>query len=412
MRLRRAGSSICKKARTLRVLLINDYGTASGGAERQMIAHRAGLRERGHSVRLFTSDALLVPGWPIEADVTCRGTVGRAQPYVQSWNPWAKAALARELAEYPPDIVHIRMFLWQLSPSILPLLRDIPTLYQAAVYKAICPNGLKLLPDGSNCNRSAGAICLTGGCVSLPTWISAMSQLRRVRKHWGSIDRVVALSGEMATVLEANAIGPVAVVQNGVAIRQARLGLGNPPVLAYAGRLSREKGVDVLIDAFAIACRTIATAKLLIAGDGPLEPRLRQQACDLGVADRVVFLGYLPECELEKVFDEAWAQAVPSLWREPFGNVATEAMMRGTAVIASRLGGLSEIVVDNETGLLISAGDAEALACAITAVLGNRAFAEKLGDAGRQVALAQFSRTSVLDRFEAHYDAILAATKR
>lgn len=376
-----------------------------------MIAHRAGLRERGHSVRLFTSDALLVPGWPIEADVTCRGTIGRAQPYIQSWNPWAKAALARELADYPPDIVHVRMFLWQLSPSILPLLRDIPTLYQAAVYKAICPNGLKLLPDGSNCERRAGAICLTGGCVSLPTWLSAMLQLRRVRRHWGNIDRVVALSSEMAAVLEGNGIGRVAVVQNGIAERPARPALGNPPVLAYAGRLAREKGVEVLIDAFAAASKTIAAARLLIAGEGPLEPELRRQVRDLGIADRVDFLGYLKPAELERAFDVAWAQAVPSLWREPFGNVATETMMRGTAVIASRLGGLGEIVVNEETGLLVREGDREELAGAIEAVLSNRIFAEELGTAGRQRALVHFSRASVLDRFEALYDEMLAATQ-
>lgn len=372
-----------------------------------MIAHRAGLRERGHSVRLFTSDAIQVPGWPIEADATCRGSVGRAQPYVQSWNPWARAALARELADYPPDMVHVRMFLWQLSPAILPLLRNVPTLYQAAVYKAICPNGLKLMPDGSNCDRGAGLICLTGGCVAFPTWVSAMTQLRILGKHRACIDRVVALSSDMAAVLEANAIGPVFVVQNGIAERPARPPLCNPPLIAYAGRLSREKGVDVLIDAFAIASRAIGPAKLLIAGDGPLEAELRRQANDLGMADQVVFLGYLKQHELENVFDAAWAHVVPSLWREPFGNVATEAMMRGTAVIASRLGGLSEIVVDQETGLLVPAGDRQALASAIAAVLGNRVLAERLGEAGRDRALSEFSRTRVLDRFEAHYQAML-----
>ena len=122
----------------LRVLMINDYGMASGGAELQMLALRDGLRARGHSVRLFTSDAALVPGFPLLADRSCRGRTDAMQALSQTVNFSARAALREELAAYPPDVVHIRMFLWQLSPLILPVLRDVPVLFQAAVYKAIC----------------------------------------------------------------------------------------------------------------------------------------------------------------------------------------------------------------------------------------------------------------------------------
>ena len=130
----------------MRILMINDYGRPAGGAELQMLALRDGLRARGHAVRLLASDAELVPGHPLLADRAVPGRTDRLQAAAIVANRAAARAVRAELAEYAPDVVHVRMFLWQLSPLILPALRDVPVLYQAAVYKAICPNGMKLLP--------------------------------------------------------------------------------------------------------------------------------------------------------------------------------------------------------------------------------------------------------------------------
>lgn len=387
----------------MRILLINDYGTASGGAERQMLALRADLRGRGHEVRMLTSDALLVPGWPIEADVTCHGAVGMSQPYRQTWNSDARRVLAEEIRAFRPDLTHIRMFLWQLSPAILPLLAGIPTLYQAAVYKAVCPNGLKLLPDGSECTVAAGVACLRNRCLPPPSWGAAMVQLALVRRYRRHIDRVVALSRDMADTLAANGMPGAEVVHNGIDERPMRPSLGETPIAAYAGRLSREKGVGHLIAAFARIAGSIPAARLLILGSGPEEHALRAQARAAGLDGRVEFRGYLRRDDMERALDGCWVQVVPSLWREPFGNVATEAMMRGNAVIATASGGLAEIVADGETGFLLPGGDTRALAAALGRILSDRALAERLGHAGRARALARFSRARVTDRFETIY---------
>ena len=394
----------------MRILLVNDYGTASGGAERQILALRDDLRTRGHQVRLLTSYAVLVPGWPIEADVTCRGTLGPLQPYLQTWNPWAAAALARELRDHPPDVVHLRMFLWQLSPALLPLLAGRPVVHQAAVYKSVCPTGLKLLPDGSDCREPAGAACLRNGCVAVPTWLSTMVQLARVRRHQGAIQRTVALSADMAEVLRAAGAPDVEVIHNGVDERPARPPLAEPPTLAFAGRLSREKGVDVLLAAFAQVRDRLPAARLLIAGSGPMEAPLRTQAAPLG--ESVQFLGYLQQETMELAFENAWAQAAPSLWREPFGNVATEAMMRGTAMIATSSGGFAEAVQDGVTGHLVPPGDATGLAEAIWRLLSDRQMAERMGQAGRARALTHFSRSAVTSRFEELYRTLHCSTAK
>ncbi len=401
----RAGS-----ARRLRVLLINDYGTRTGGAELQMLALREGLRQRGHAVRLVTSDASLVPGSASVADRTCDGSTGRLQALSQTLNPSAWLTIRRELAEHPPDVAHLRMFLWQLSPLVLPALAGVPTLFQAAVYKAVCPNGMKLLPDGSICQVSPGRVCLSSGCLAPPTWASTMLQQRLLQRWRRHIDRVAVLSSQMARMFEAAGWGEVAVMGNGVDERPPREPLAEPAAIAYAGRLSREKGVETLLEAFRRLAADRPGLRLLLAGSGPLEPALRAAAAPLG--ERVVFLGHLSREAMEAAFGAAWVQVVPSLWHEPFGNVSTEAMMRGTAVVASDVGGQSDIVRDGGTGYLVPPGDAGALADRLARIVDDRALAEALGAEGRRVALAEYSREAVLDRLEAAYLETMEAFRR
>ena len=387
----------------MNILLINDFGAANGGAELQMLALRSGLRARGHAVRLLASDAALVPGLRNEADRVCRG----AASATQFANPFAWSAVRDELARHPPDVVHIRMFLWQMSPLILPALRAVPTLFQAAIYKAICPSGLKLLPDGTPCTVSPGTVCRREGCVDARSWVAAMTQLALLRRWRGNIDRVAALSTGMARLMEAEGWTGVEVMGNGVDARAARPPLGDVPLVAFAGRLVREKGVATLIAAFERVAARLPSARLLIAGTGPLEAEVRARAAGLG--ERVAFCGHVSRDVMEQMFDDAWVQVVPSLWHEPFGNVSTEAMMRGTAVVASDVGGQSDIVRDGQTGYLVPPGDAEVLAERLLRVLSDRDHAEALGAEGRRVAQAEYSRDAVLDRLEATYAQMSAA---
>jgi glycosyltransferase involved in cell wall biosynthesis len=158
-----------------------------------------------------------------------------------------------------------------------------------------------------------------------------------------------------------------------------------------------KKGVDVLISAMAIVLENVPGARLVIAGDGPERLRLESQANDLGISGSVQFAGHLDATGVENALATAWVQAVPSVWEEPFGLVAAESMMRGTAVVASRSGGLTEQVVEGETGYLVPPGDAGALAHAIGRVLVDRKHAENLGRLGRQIALANFTHSRHVD---------------
>ncbi|NEQ27312.1 MAG: glycosyltransferase family 4 protein, partial [Microcoleus sp. SIO2G3] len=312
------------------------------------------------------------------------------------------------LHDFEPDVVHVRMFMWQLSPLILPLLRDRPCLYQTAVYKAICPLGTKVLPDGRACELAAGVACWRSGCLTAQSWLPLMLQ-RQLWLRWRHVfDRVVALSHGMKAKLEAEGISPVEVIYNGVPERPMRPTLPDTPTVVFAGRLVPEKGVGLLLRAFAQVLPKVPTARLLIAGQGGQANVLQTLVAELGVSDRVTWLGHLPFAEMERQFESAWVQVVPSQWEEPFGNVSTEAMMRGTAVIASAVGGQPEIVQDGTTGFLVPPADVDAIAASLLRLLGDRDLAERMGQAGRQRALTHFSESQRTDRFIDIYQQIRA----
>ena len=115
----------------MRILFVNDYGAMCGGAERTIIGLRDEMRRRGHRAALFTS-SVRPAGAASFADFECRGTAGSLRTLLQSANPWARLRLGHVLRQFRPDVVHVGLFLTQLSPLILPLLRTVPSIYRSA----------------------------------------------------------------------------------------------------------------------------------------------------------------------------------------------------------------------------------------------------------------------------------------
>ncbi len=197
------------------------------------------------------------------------------------------------------------------------------------------------------------------------------------------------------------------------------------PQLVFVGRVSPEKGVHVLLDAFEIVLREHPNARLRIVGppaEAPSEfmvfpggdpvlaelfgryggsylPALDQRAAALG-AERVEFSRSVPHSELSPLFADADVAVVPSIWQEPFGMIVAEAMSCETPVVASRVGGIPEIIVDGETGILVERSDPAALAAALLEVLGDADFRASAGPAGRARAVELFA-----------WDRIAAATR-
>jgi glycosyltransferase involved in cell wall biosynthesis len=390
----------------VRILLVNDYGTETGGAEIQLLLLRRCLRERGHEALLFSSGAR-PGGAALEADVTCFGTVTALRTPLQVMNPWAATGLARVIDAFRPDIVHVGVFLTQLSPSILPVLRDVPALLHAHWYRPVCPLGTKRLPDGRDCSHPWGTACLENRCLRFRAWAPLMLQRQLWRARRGTFDRYIACGEAVRERLVEAGFEGVRVIWNGVPVRPARAPLSGPPVAVFAGRMVPEKGVQVLIDAFARVVVERPDARLILAGDGPERSSIEERIVQHRLSGHVECTGWLHGAALDTVLERAWLQVVPSLWVEPFGLTVAEAMMRGTAVVASARGGPAELVRDGVSGILVEPDSSEGLAGALLSVLGNRELAEAMGRNGRLFALERLSETVFADRMIETYHEML-----
>jgi glycosyltransferase involved in cell wall biosynthesis len=230
-----------------------------------------------------------------------------------------------------------------------------------------------------------------------------MGQMRLWHRWRGAFDVITANSAATKQCLLEAGVEATEVIWPGVPVQPLGRPLAPEPTVAFAGRLVREKGVDVLIRAFSEVVRHVPTARLVLAGDGPERGSLLEQVRDLGLTGWVKMVGHLPHEETQSLFAGAWVQAVPSRWSEPFGMVAAEAMMRGTAVVATAAGGLREIVRDGRTGFLVPPGDAQALVGALLRLLQAREVADTMGREGREIAVATLGVEAHVDRFVALY---------
>jgi len=271
----------------MKILLINDYAMEGYGSELQFLNLRDRLRQRGHDVRIFSSNARLVQKGDILADYQCIGTLSRFLTLLQTANPWAYWKLWKVLHEFRPDLVHIRDFLTQLSPLILPLLKDIPALHHVDILRSVCPMNTKVLSDGSICKFKPGIPCYRQGCIPLRSLFFQILELWLYRRWRCNFDRVIAVSHSVRHHLLEDGVKTVDVIWNPVSMRDARPPLSLPPTVAFAGRLEYEKGVDELLKAFNKVLPHIPEARLIIAGDGKQQNYLKSLIFDLGISSNV-----------------------------------------------------------------------------------------------------------------------------
>ncbi len=384
----------------MRVLLIIDWNRGRGGAEAYASWLRDGLRAAGDEVRLLTSSAGTAGDGA--AEYVAYGTEQvAAQTLLQIANPFAVQTVRRAIREFRPDVVWVNMFAHHLSPAALLAIGDVPTVLFVSDYKTICPLGSKLLPDGRLCGSTAGRICYQSGCLSFPHWVRDQARYALIRAALRRVDRVIACSEWVRQSLlqeglqsEVTAL-PAPAVAPGFLRKPAQ-----EPTFLYFGRLSLEKGTGLLIRAFSQLCKQFPTARLTVVGEGAERSSLEALAATCGIGGAVEFLGWLSPEQLDEPLSQAWAAVVPSLWAEPHGLVAVEAIVRGTPVLCSAAGGLGEIVEEGVTGLKFANNDEEALLHCLRQVTSGQAFPE------RTVSAEAASRVRVRYDMAAHISKI------
>jgi glycosyltransferase involved in cell wall biosynthesis len=213
---------------------------------------------------------------------------------------------------------------------------------------------------------------------------------------------VVCVSKTVADSIGRLGVDPakIVVVHNGTALDDTpdthRLAM--PVRLGIAGQVAEWKGHDDLVEAIArLDDRRSVVVTVFGRGNDEYVAALEEKARRLGVADRIQWRGFVTATR--EIYDEIDVCLVPSRFEEPFGLVALEAGLSGRPVIATRVGGLSEIVVDGETGLLVEPSRPDRLAAAISALVSEPDRIAAMGSAARKRCRQEFSYERFIDRF-------------
>ena len=218
-------------------------------------------------------------------------------------------------------------------------------------------------------------------------------------------DRIVAVSGAVKAALIASGADPdrIRVIPGGVDLRPYE---GLPAlaggVVGALGRLEREKGFDLLLQAMAQLAGEARPPRLILGGDGSQREALAQQAREAGLP--VEMAGFVSD--VPAFLGQTGLFALSSR-SEGLGLVLVEAMAAGRPVVATRVGGVPEVVVDGETGLLVEPGDVDALAAAIRRLLADPALAQRMGAAGRERVRALFSAERMAEQTAAVYEELI-----
>jgi glycosyltransferase involved in cell wall biosynthesis len=386
----------------MRVLLLSDWNTNRGGAERYIVSLRDGLRIRGDEAMLVSCGARSVDTTPSDARVY-GSDFPPAQAFLQIVNPVAGSSIRRHVKAFKPDVAVISQFAYHLSPASLNAVRGIPHVITTMDYKSICPLGTRVLPDGTVCTQEAGISCRDSSCVGFAHWMRDIPRYNLIRKCVSRASRVLCPTEWMVRQF----------AQQGISAESVPLGAENPsehfarkpaahPKFVYSGRLSAEKGVTLLIRAFAKFVRDIPHASLTLVGDGPLRQTIERQIRELDLARSVSITGWDSPARVDTELSDAWALVAPSIWAEPFGLAVVEAMMRGVPVVASNRGGFAENVDDCVTGLLVEPGDEASLIQGLRRIASRSVFVSGSIDPSYVArAREQFNLDAHIDRMRA-----------
>jgi glycogen synthase len=230
------------------------------------------------------------------------------------------------------------------------------------------------------------------------------------RRAVGRADAVLALVPRTAAHLRAGGVphDRVHVVPSG--FEPSLFGGGHPdafpgvprPRVGYVGRLAAQKRPDLLVEAFA---RMRPSSALVLVGDGPLRARVRAAVDRSTGRERVTMTGFVPHRDVPAVLGSLDVLALPSAYEE-MGSVLVEAMATGLPVVASRVGGIPDVVEDGVTGLLVPPGDVDALAAALDRLVADPALRERMCRAAKERA-ARYAWPDLAAQVRAVYEALL-----
>lgn len=381
---------------SLSVLQVHARYREAGGEDAVVAAEAALLRAAGHHVHTLEArnPEALVPTLRALARAPRNLAAARA----------LRAAVARER----PDVVHIHNTWYALSPEVVAASVDVaPVVVTLHNHRLACVNGI-LFRDGHACTDCVGRSPLPGvlhrcyrGSAALSAVAATTIAVHRRRGTWARVDRLLAPSTVVRDVAVRSGVPSERIVVRPHAVADPGERAAPPSssrTVAFVGRLSPEKGVDVLLEAWRRAAP--GGWELVVAGDGP------ERRWEAGAPAGVRFTGRLPAGDIARLLLGARALVFPSRSYETFGLAVVEAMAAGAAVLASELPGIPELVADRRA--IVRPGDPQAWAAALRRLMAD----VDVDDAGRRNRArwsSTYSPAAGVASLEAVYRDVVAA---
>jgi glycosyltransferase involved in cell wall biosynthesis len=356
----------------MKILLINKFHFLKGGSERYLFDLEKLLSEQGHEVVMFSMKSgknhpsVWEKYFIDEVDLE---KISLKNVFKIFYNFDAARKLKQIIRAEKPDIAHLHNIAHQFGPMIINILKknNIPVVQTLHDSKLVCPayTASRSGHPCSDCSGSRFYNCARNRCVKKSYAKSLLAMLeayyeKLILRAYEKVDLFIAPSQYLKNVCLnfGFAKEKIKVIPNFLDIEERLECPNSGGYLLFVGRLSKEKGAQVLLDAMSL----LPLEKLIIIGDGPEINNLKNQTEELAIEHRVEFFGYQNQIEVKKYLQKTKALVVPSLAWENLPYVILEAMASGKPVIASDLGGIPELVADGENSYLFKAGDAKDLA--------------------------------------------------
>jgi len=360
----------------MRILHINDYALPLGGAETYLSALIRTQTNNGDEIRLLASDSRgggtleiykQESDYIVDEPILAKGTSTSSQAMragKQFLNRSALQAAKKALNEFRPDLVHVHLYLGQLSPIVLrPFIgAGLPLVHTSHNYRVACPKGDRLLPGNHFCEQLTGITCIKN-CSGF-----SYSHMRARDVVYGkpqsAFSTVIAPGSAMKRILELEGFPRVDLVPNASTFTRKDFVARRAELLnlLYVGRLTSNKGVEFLIKAFQVIEKQFPGAKLNIVGDGPARAELEKMAADLLSDSTFEFHGTIGLDAIRLLQDQSRIQCVPSVWPENSPIVVYEALTAGIPIVASNIGGIPDLVRNDKDGILVKAASVADLA--------------------------------------------------
>jgi len=411
----------------MKILLINKFFYLKGGAETVFFQERDFLKNTGHKVIDFSMHH--PENFPSEYSGYFVSNVnyhvdskGNKINFLENsriaidfvHNREAVERLRALIEKEKPVIAHLHNVYHQITPSIITILKNagIKVVLTLHDYKLICPTYLMINDKDAICNKCQGKYFIQAtlnrcqeGSLLKSLLLSIEGYWHRWVKSYEKVDLFLSPSKFLADLVAEYRIdtGRIKVLHNGIAINEYKPSEADGGYAVYFGRISREKGVETLLQAHRLLSNKF---HLKIIGTGPLMEELAQRYSG------VEFTGYKAGEELKELIKRASFVVVPSEWYENCSMAVLESMAFGKPVIGSRIGGIPEQIEDGKTGFLYEMGNAEELAEKMVVLASNKELRKKMGRAARKKVERKYSLDAHCTKLMEIYEELLSKVEK